>query len=82
MIVALFVVFSFLFLVRPLVRWLTSEPAGGGEIVRQLPKTVSELEREYAGSSQRLPFRDQIQQMISSDNQGSMGVVKEWIKEQ
>jgi len=82
MIVALFVVFSFLFLVRPLVRWLTSEPAGGGEIVRQLPKTVSELEREYAGSTQRLPFRDQIQQMISSDNQGSMGVVKEWIKEQ
>lgn len=82
MLVALFVVFSFLFLVRPLVRWLTAEPSGGGEIVRQLPKTVSELEREYSHGAQQLPFRDQIQQMIASDNQGSLGVMREWIKEQ
>jgi flagellar M-ring protein FliF len=78
---ALFVVFSFLFLVRPMVRWLTSEQAGGGEIIRQLPKTVSELEREYTQGTQRLPFRDQVQQMIASDNQSSLGVMKEWIKE-
>jgi flagellar M-ring protein FliF len=82
LILALFVVFSFLFLVRPLVRWLTAEPAGGGQIIRQLPKTVSEVEREYSQGAQRLPFRDQIQQMITTDNQGSLGVMKEWIKEQ
>lgn len=82
LLLALFVVFSFLFLVRPLVRWLTSEQAGGGEIIRQLPKTVTELEREYTQGTQRLPFRDQVQQMIASDNQSSLGVMKEWIKEQ
>lgn len=78
---ALFVVFSFLFLVRPMVRWLTSEQAGGGEIIRQLPKTVTELEREYTQGTQHLPFRDQVQQMIANDNQNSLGVMKEWIKE-
>jgi Tfp pilus assembly protein PilP len=82
LLLALFVIFSFIFLVRPLVRWLTSEPAGGGEIIRQLPKTVSELEREYSQSTQRLPFRDQVRQMIANDNQSSVGVMKQWIKEQ
>ena len=82
MLLALFVVFSFLFLVRPIVRWLTSEQAGGGQIIHQLPKTVSELEREYAPGAQSLPFRDQVQQMIVNDNQNSLGVMKEWIKEQ
>jgi len=79
---ALFVVFSFLFLVRPMVRWFTSEQAGGGQIIHQLPKTVSELEHEYSPGTQSLPFRDQVQQMITNDNQSSLGVMKEWIKEQ
>jgi flagellar M-ring protein FliF len=78
---ALFVVFSFLFLVRPIVRWLTTEPAGGGQIVRQLPKTVSELEREYAQGRSSLPFRDRVQKMIASDNQSSLGVMRDWIQE-
>ena len=80
MLLGLFVIFSFLFLVRPIVRWLTAEPAGG-QIIRQLPKTVSELEREYAKNGASLPFRDRVQQMISNDNQNSLGVMREWIQE-
>ena len=80
LLLALFILFGFLFLVRPLVRWLTSEPAGG-QIVRQLPKTVGELEREYTQSDRSLPYRDRLQQMITTDNQGSMGVMREWIQE-
>jgi flagellar M-ring protein FliF len=80
LLLGLFVIFSFLFLIRPIVRWLTAEPAGG-QIVRQLPKTVSELEREYARNAASLPFRDRVQQMITSDNQGSVGVMREWIQE-
>jgi flagellar M-ring protein FliF len=82
LILALFVILSFLFLVRPLVRWLTSDSAGSGQIIRQLPKTVSELENEYPSGAPRLSFRDQVQQMISSDNQSSVGVMRDWIKEQ
>lgn len=80
LLLGLFVIFSFMFLVRPIVRWLTTEPAGG-QIVRQLPKTVSELEREYARNTASLPYRDRVQQMITSDNQNSLGVMRDWIQE-
>ena len=80
LLLGLFVIFSFIFLVRPIVRWLTKEPAGG-QIVRQLPKTVSELEHEYAKNAAALPFRDRVQQMITSDNQSSLGVMRDWIQE-
>lgn len=80
LLLTVFVVLGFLFLVRPIVRWLTAEPAGG-QIVRQLPKTVGELEREYAQRGRNLPFRDRIQQVIANDNQGSVGLMKEWIQE-
>jgi len=80
MLVGMFVIFGFLFLVRPIVRWLTREPPGG-QIVRQLPKTVSELEREYAHNKASLPFRDRVQQMIAADNESSLGVMREWIQE-
>ena len=45
-------------------------------------KPLSELEREYSQNAQRLPFRDQVRQMIANDNQSSVGVMKQWIKEQ
>jgi len=80
MLVGMFVILGFLFLVRPMVRWLTTEPPGG-QIVRQLPKTVSELEREYAHNKASLPFRDRVQQMITADNESSLGVMREWIQE-
>ena len=80
LLLAFFVLLGFLFLVRPIVRWLTAEPAGG-QIVRQLPKTVGELEREYNQSNRSLPYRDRIQQMIATDNQSSVGVMREWIQE-
>ena len=78
LLMALFVTLGFLFMVRPLIRWFTSG-GGGGEIVRQLPKTVGELEREYSGN--RLAFSDQARQMITNDNQNTIGLVREWIKE-
>ena len=80
LLLGMFVIFCFMFLVRPIVRWLTAEPAGG-QIVRQLPKTVSELEQEYGKTAASLPFRDRVQQMIASDNQNSMGVMRDWIQE-
>jgi len=74
---AVFLLLTFLFLVRPLVRWLTAE-RGDGAIIRQLPKTVGELEREMGGAA-ALPYRDQVRQLIASDSQVSVGVVKEWM---
>jgi len=78
---SLFLILSFLFFVRPLVRWLTEYSFGDLEMFKQLPRTVGELEGEYDPNSQRLTFRDQASQLLSSENEASMGVMRDWIKE-
>ena len=77
----LFLILSFLFFVRPLVRWLTEYSFGDFEMFKQLPRTVGELEGEIDPTSQRLTFRDQASQMITSDSEASIGVMRDWIKE-
>lgn len=77
----MFLLMTFLFLVRPLVRWLTAD-RGEGAIIRQLPKTVGEIEREMGAGAAALPYRDQVRQLISGDSQASAGVVKEWMSQE
>jgi hypothetical protein len=74
-------ILSFLFFVRPLIRWLTENTLGDLEIFKQLPRTVGELEGEFDPTSEKLTFKDQASQMIASDREASMGVMRDWIKE-
>jgi flagellar M-ring protein FliF len=76
-----FLFLSFLFFVRPLVRWLTEYSFGDLEMFKQLPRTVGELQGDLDSSAQRLTFRDQASQLIASDSEASMGVMRDWIKE-
>jgi flagellar M-ring protein FliF len=76
-----FLILTFLFFVRPLVRWLTEYSFGDLEMFKQLPRTVGELEGEYDPTTQKLTFKDQASQLISSENEASMGVMRDWIKE-
>jgi flagellar M-ring protein FliF len=76
-----FLLMTFLFLVRPLVRWLTAE-RGDATIIRQLPKTIGEIEREMGAGTAALPYRDQVRQLIAGDSQASAGVVKEWMSQE
>jgi flagellar M-ring protein FliF len=78
---SLFLILSFLFFVRPLVRWLTEYSFGDLEMFKQLPRTVGELESELDPNGQRLTFRDQASQLLDRDNEASMGVMHDWIKE-
>lgn len=79
---SLFLILTFLFVVQPLVRWLTTHTAGDAEILHQLPKTVGELEGEYDPDAKQLAFKDQVSQLISQDNDASVGVVRDWLKEE
>jgi len=79
---SLFLILTFLFVVQPLIRWLTSHTAGDAEILPQLPKTVGELENEYSTNAKQLTFKDQVSQLIARDNDASVGVVRDWLKEQ
>ncbi len=77
---SLFLILSFLFFVKPLVRWLTEYSFQDMQMFKQLPKTVGELESEFDPSAKNLIFRDQATQMIASDKDASVGVMRDWIK--
>ncbi len=78
---SLFLILSFLFFVKPLVRWLTEYSFGDMQMFKQLPKTVGELEGEFNSDANQLVFRDQASELIASDKEASLGVMREWIKE-
>ena len=51
------------------------------QMFKQLPKTVGELEGEFNSDANQLVFRDQASELIASDKEASLGVMREWIKE-
>jgi flagellar M-ring protein FliF len=78
---SLFLILSFMFFVKPLVRWLTEYSFGDMQMFKQLPKTVGELESEFDPAAKNLMFRDQASRLIASDKEASLGVMRDWIKE-
>jgi flagellar M-ring protein FliF len=79
---SLFLILTFIFVVQPLIRWLTAHTGTDAEILDQLPKTVGELEEDYGADPKRLTFKDQVSQLVASDNEASVGAVRDWLKEQ
>ncbi len=79
---SLFLILTFIFVVQPLIRWLTSHTAGDTELLHQLPRTVGELEGEYGADAKQLAFKDEISQLIASDSEASAGAVRDWLKEE
>ncbi len=79
---SLFLFLTFIFVVQPLIRWLTSHTAAEAELLHQLPKTVGELEGEYGSDPKQLGFKDEISQLISTDSEASAGAVRDWLKEE
>ena len=77
----LFLLLSFTFVVKPLVRWLADNTANEMEIIKQLPKTVGEIENEFGEGARQLTFTDQASQLVASDNETSVEVMRDWLKE-
>ncbi len=69
--------FVFLFVVRPLLRWVTSNTTERQNMLVRLPKTVSEMESEYGGGQQ--PLKDKAVQMIASDEEESLKLMRSWL---
>jgi len=80
---ALFCLLVFMFLVRPLIRWVTSSSPWDNEIYSQLPKTIAEIEHEYArgrpGSMGELPNVSQAAQLMTSNNKNSAKLLQGWM---
>lgn len=75
-----FLLFTFLFIIRPLTRWLTINTLTEMDILKQLPKTVGELEKEYTGSMGRLENTNSVTQLLEKEKDVSVGVIKDWMK--
>jgi len=68
----------FLFVVRPLLRWLTSTAGPKEKALMQLPKTVSEIESEYVEKSSKI---EQAARLLASDEEGSVDLMRRWLSE-
>ena len=79
--IGLFLLLTFIFFVKPIVRWVTELSRSDIGLLQQLPKTVGELESEMANDVKRLPSVDQVADLVSSDNETSIGVMRNWMNE-
>lgn len=78
---SLFLLLSFVFVVKPLIKWLTAHTTLDGELLSQLPKTVGEIENLNGEDPKRLTFKDQASQLILNDSEASVGAMRDWLKE-
>ena len=72
--------FSFIFVIRPVIRWLTASSAGSKPMLAQLPKTLAEIESE---SGRSMPNRDKALRLLTG-NQGeeqTLDLMRGWMKE-
>ena len=79
--IGLFLLLTFMFFVKPIVRWVTEFSRSDINLLQQLPKTVGELESEMGQDVKRLPSVDQVSEIISKDNEASLGVMRNWMNE-
>lgn len=79
--VAILLFLSFTYVVRPVVQWLTASSIHDAELFRQLPKTVNEIESEYDGETQSLPFRDKALKLLTQGSHRPEEVMKDWLSE-
>ena len=78
---AVFFLFSFMMIIKPLARWLTSTPIEEIQMLEQLPQTIKELERRYAEAEKENSYTRQIENLITENRSGSTRWMKEWLKE-
>ena len=77
----IFILSSFIFIVRPLMRWIASGGTGEVKMLNQLPMTVEEIERAYGEERKNLPYNNQALEMIAGNKEKSVELMKDWIKE-
>ena len=79
--VAIFLLLSYMMIIKPLARWMTSTPMEEIQMLEQLPQTIKELERQYIEAGRDDSYTRQIQEAISDNRAGSTQLMKEWLKE-
>lgn len=76
-----FILLTFLLVLKPLTRWLTSTPLEEIEMLQNLPKAIKELESQYAQDGHSLEYSRQAAQAVSENSSDSSSMVKQWVSE-
>ena len=70
---------SFIFVIRPVIRWLTASPSGNEPMLAQLPKTLAEIESE---SGRSMPNRDKALRLLTGNQEiQTLDLMRGWMKE-
>jgi len=77
----LFFLLSYLTIIKPLARWLTSTPIEEIQMLEQLPQTLKELERRYTESEKENSYTKKLESLINENNSGSAKLMKSWLQE-
>lgn len=80
-IAALFVLFAFVYIIKPLIRWLTDTPWEDVELLEHLPSTIAEIEKQYIGKSQDANAITQVAQLISTHREDSSKLARQWLQD-
>lgn len=80
--VGLFVLFTFIYVIRPLISWLTDTSWEDVELLEHLPRTLAEIESQYADQGPASGYIQQATQVISSNQEDSSRLMQQWLKEQ
>jgi flagellar M-ring protein FliF len=81
LVVGLFLIITFFYVIRPLIRWLTETPWQDVELLEHLPRTLSEIEKQYAAQIASENYVKQAAQLIESNQEDSSNLMQKWLKE-
>lgn len=78
----LFVLFTFMFIVKPLIKWLTDTSWEDVDLLEHLPKTIAEIEKQYEnkeGNNSQLIT--QAAQLVQNKQEDTTQLMQQWLKE-
>jgi flagellar M-ring protein FliF len=76
----LFVLMTFMFVVRPIIAWLTTSPPGARHLIDHLPKTAGQIQNESHGNYKQLSYHEQVKEKLKSDS-ASVDLLNQWMNE-
>ena len=78
---AIFVIFTFMFVVKPLIRWLTDTSWEDVEILEHLPRSLAEIEQQYREGDASASAVGQAAQLLAANQNNTNQLMRQWMKE-
>jgi flagellar M-ring protein FliF len=78
----LFILFTFMFIIKPLIKWLTDTSWEDVDLLEHLPKTIAEIESQYANkAANNSQYIEQAAQLMQNKQEDTTQLVQQWLKE-